>query len=117
MLRLGIVLTLLALSTAAVLAIDTSPLEGELFIAGKTPVDPPRNEPKNTHGYVTITGPAAMRMYQAMRGKAADDLCQSGYKVKRAGKLSCSLGEGGKKAACDFSIDLIRGTLADGRPC
>lgn len=96
---------------------ETVALKGEVFIAGKTPVDPPPNEPKNSHAYMTVTGPAALRLYRAMRGKEEKDACQDGHRIKRAGNLSCSLAAGGKEAACDFSVDLIKGALDSGRAC
>jgi hypothetical protein len=53
---------------------EASPLRGEAFIAGKTPVDPPPAEPKNSHAYMTVTGPAALRMYRATRQGRAKPL-------------------------------------------
>lgn len=95
-----------------------SPIKGRVYIAGKTPVDPPPNEPKNTHAYLTIQGPGAVRMYRAMTASAQDDLCRGhGWTIKRAGPFACSLFRGGKKAECDFSIKLKDGTLAAGSPC
>ena len=96
---------------------DAAPLRGEVFIAGKTPVDPPPGESKNSHAYVSISGPAAVRIYRAMRGKEEKDFCQEGRKIKQVGKLSCSLAGNGKDATCDFSLDLIKGALDEGRPC
>ena len=96
---------------------NSAKLTGELFIAGKTPLDPPPEEPKNTHAYVTIDGAAALQMYRSMRAKAEKDLCQEGNMIKRAGPLACSLARNGKAATCDYAIDLVNGALADGRPC
>jgi hypothetical protein len=110
---IGIV-TVLSLHASAQNAIK---LGGELFIAGKTPLDPPPEEPKNTHAYVTTTGPAAMQMYRNMRAKPEKDLCREGNTMKSAGPLSCSLARNGKAATCDYAIDLVKGALADGRPC
>lgn len=92
-------------------------LRGEMFLAGKTPVDPPPDEPKNSHAYVTLTGPAALRMYRAMRTKEEANVCEEGKRIKRAGPLTCSISANGRDASCDFSVDLIKGALADGRPC
>ncbi len=114
---LGFTLALIVANTDAAIALDVSKLQGELFIAGATTVDPPANEPKNTHAYVTITGPSALRLYQNMRAKAEDDLCQDGHKLKRTGKLSCSVGKNGKEASCDFALDLVSGQAATGRAC
>jgi hypothetical protein len=113
----------LALAAAAGLAVlhasaqEAIKLGGELFIAGKTPIDPPPKERKNTHAYITVSGPAAVAMYGNMRAKAVKDLCQEGNMIKRAGPLACSLAGNGTDATCDFSIDLGAGRLAAGKPC
>ena len=96
---------------------EASPLRGEVFIADRTPVDPPTDELKNSHAYLTVTGPAALRMYRAMRAKEEANLCEEGKRMKRAGKLICSLSRDGRSAACDFSVDLISGVLDPGRAC
>ncbi len=97
---------------------DAVRLGGEMFIGGATLVDPPPGEAKSTHAYLTVTGPAALNLYRALAAPEQDDLCRGdGYKVKRAGALSCSIAAGGQQAACDFALDLRSGTLAGGRPC
>lgn len=114
---LSLALALTATSTNAGMALDVTKLQGEMFIAGATTVDPPPTEPKNTHAYMTIAGPAALRIYQNLRVKPEDDLCQDGHKLKRAGKISCSVGKNGKDASCDFALDLVSGQAAAGRAC
>ena len=99
------------------LAQEISQLRGEVFIAGKTPVDPPPEEPKNSHAYMTVSGPAALRMYRTMRAKEEANLCGEGKRMKRAGALTCSVTRDGRNAACDFSVDLIKGVLDSGRAC
>ena len=96
---------------------EASTLRGEVFLAGRTAVDPPPDEPKNSHAYMTITGPAALRMYRAMRAKEEPNLCEEGKRMKRAGALTCSLTRDGRTAACDFAVDLLNGVLDAGRPC
>ena len=61
--------TLIVCCTTMALAQETSALRGEMYVAGKTPIDPPKDEQKNSHAYMTITGPAALRMYRSMRAK------------------------------------------------
>jgi hypothetical protein len=56
-------------------------------------------------------------MYRAMRAKEEANICETGKKLKRAGALSCSTTTDGKNATCDFSVDVIKGALDDGRPC
>jgi hypothetical protein len=113
----GFVVALISASATLALALDVTNLRGELFIAGKTVVDPPPTESQNSHAYVTIEGPAALRMYRNMRAKAEDDLCREGNKIKRAGNLACSVGRNGREASCDFALDLVNGTIAPGQPC
>lgn len=116
----AVVVGMLALAGDASRAqeVTTTKLEGDMFIAGKTPLDPPTNEPKNTHAYVSIEGPAALRIYQTMKGREAKDLCRGeGWKRKAARNFVCSLSGDGKQAACDFSVDLRRGTIDGGKPC
>jgi hypothetical protein len=102
---------------SSVPAQEVSPLRGEVFISGKTPVDPPPEEPKNSHAYMTISGPAALRMYRAMPAKDETNHCEPGKRMKRAGSLTCGVTRDGRSATCDFSVDLINGALAGGRPC
>ena len=118
--RGGALVLSLVLTNAAwprALAQDVSPLRGEVFVAGKTPIDPPPEESKNSHAYILISGPAALRMYRGMRAKEEPNLCETGKRMKRAGPLSCSMSKDGKNASCDFSVDLIKGALDQGRPC
>ena len=96
---------------------EASPLRGEIFIAGRTAVDPPPEEPKNSHAYMTVTGAAALRMYRAMRAKEEPNFCEEGERMKRAGALLCSLSRDGRTASCDFAVDLLNGALDAGRPC
>ena len=96
---------------------EASTLRGEVFLAGRTAVDPPSDEPKNSHAYMIVTGPAALRMYRAMRAKEEPNLCEEGKRMKRAGALTCSLTRDGRTAACDFAVDLLNGALDPGRPC
>ena len=106
------------LTAAPAFAQMESALRGKMFIAGKTVVDPPPREAKNTHAYISITGNAAKRMYRTMRGRIQPNECRSdGWKMKTAGPLTCSISRDGKKASCDFAISLVNGRSKDGQPC
>ena len=106
------------LAAFAAMGQDAVHLSGEMMIGGATLVDPPAGEAKNTHAYLTITGPAALRLYRSLPAAEEDDLCRGdGRKMRRAGTLSCSINPRGQEATCDFGIDLRSGTLAGGRPC
>jgi hypothetical protein len=114
---LGLGLAWLSATGSMCFAQETSQLRGEVFIGGKTLVDAPPEEPKNSHAYMTVSGPAALRMYRAMIAKEEPNLCEPGKRMKRAGGLMCSVSRDGRNATCDFSVDLINGTLEGGRPC
>ena len=114
---LGLGLASLLATGQMTLAQEVSPLRGEAFIAGKTPIDPPPDEPRNSHAYLTVSGPAALRMYRAMRAGEEANLCEEGKRMKRIGALMCSVSRDGRNATCDFSLDLTKGVLDAGRPC
>lgn len=109
-------LALLAATPATAEVETPSPLRGELFVAGVTTVDPPPGEARDSHAYVTLTGPGAKRLYQAMKAKDEPDLCQSG-RMRRRGDLACRMGRGGRDYSCSFGLDLGRGALAPGSAC
>jgi hypothetical protein len=92
-------------------------LRGEMFIAGKTLVDPPVDEKRDTHAYMTVSGEAARRLFNTMKAPAQADLCQPGRRLKSAGHLRCSVGAKAADAKCDFSVDLASGTLGAGLVC
>jgi hypothetical protein len=104
-------------NSALAQAQEFSDLRGTAFIASKTVIDPPPNEPKNTHAYLQLSGPAALQMYRNMRAKEERNDCETGKKLKRAGLLMCSLAADGRDASCDFSINLLTGRLENGQAC
>ena len=112
----GVVLAVLTGGGAA--GQDAIGLRGEMFLGGAQLVDPPAGEAKDTHAYLAITGPAALRLYHSMPTREEDDVCRGdGHKLKRAGQLACSINADGREAVCDFAVDLRSGKLAGGRPC
>lgn len=101
-----------------VLAQETVALRGELLVAGRHLVDPPPADPKDSHAYVTLEGAAALRIYRSMPATAEADLCRGkGWRLKRAGGLTCSVAAGGRDGTCEFALDLRAGSLVGGRPC
>jgi hypothetical protein len=112
-----IVLVLLSPAFAAGDMQNPDRLRGEMFIAGRTLVDPPPEERRNTHAYLTVTGEAARRLFNTMTAPATADLCQPGRRMKSAGHLRCSVGTKPAEAQCDFSIDLSNGMLGAGLVC
>jgi hypothetical protein len=92
-------------------------LRGEMFIAGATLVDPPPEEVRDTHAYLTISGDAARRLYNTLKVPASADLCLSGRRLKRVGNISCSVGGKARDARCDFGLNLTDGSIAPGLVC
>jgi hypothetical protein len=114
---LALVALLLGADLAAAQNLTTERLTGDALFGGATLIDPPPGEPAGTHAYLTITGAAARRMFDAMSGPIRNDACQPGWRTKRAGHLTCSLGRRASEAQCGVALLLARGELAPGRPC
>ncbi len=106
---------LLMLGTAAAQPQQPQRMTGEFFLGGTTLVDPPENEPRDSHAYLTVSGAAARRIFDAMRVREVADACQPGRRLRRVGQLQCSVGRA--EAECRFAIDLRSGALAAGGPC
>jgi hypothetical protein len=114
----GVLAGLVCVGAASVLAQDARPLAGEVFVAGATPLDPPAGEAADTHAYVSLNGEGAVAIYGAMQAAEIDDLCRGeGWKLKNSGPLVCSFHAPSGEAACDFSLDLVSGSLDEGIPC
>ena len=92
-------------------------LRGEMFIAGATLVDPPTDEKRDTHAYLTISGDAARRLYNTLKVPAKADACLPGRRLKSVGHVSCSVGAKASDARCDFGLNLADGTIAPGLVC
>ena len=92
-------------------------LAGELLIGGATLVDPPPGEARDSHAYFSITGAAARRLFDSMRGPQTADACEPGQRVRRQGPLRCIIGPRRQDVSCSFAIDLRSGSLAPGLPC
>jgi hypothetical protein len=109
---------LAAAGTTAIAEQDEVNLQGNLYIGGKSLIDPPPNEPKNTHVYMKIEGPAALKVYRAMKGKEREDECLGdGWRTKSAGQMQCWLAANRKDANCSFGMDLATGRVSAGSVC
>jgi hypothetical protein len=114
----GVLAGFVCAQAASVLAQDARPLAGEVFVAGATPLDPPAGEAANTHAYVSLSGAGAAAIYGAMQAAEIDDLCRGGgWTLKNSGPLVCSFHAPSGDAACEFSLDLVSGSLDDGIAC
>ena len=104
---------MLAATFAALLAAPASSqdpyqaLSGTYAVSGKTAIDPPPDEPKDTHLQVFLTGSAARDLYQALKVRPVPDECVGhNARSKFSGGIACTMQEGGKDYECSFAIDL-----------
>jgi len=82
-------------------------LSGTYEFAGKEAIDPPPDQPKDTHLQLYLSGSAAKDLYNALKAKAVADECiGGGAKSKFQGAIACTMHEGGKTYECSFAVDL-----------
>ena len=97
---------------------EYKPLQGQYAVAGKTLIDPPDAEAKDTHAYFELDGSAARDLWRALKVKAQADACgDPGDRVKRSGGLQCSESAGAKDYHCRFGIELGTARVVDGGAC
>lgn len=93
-------------------------LEGHFMIGGATLIDPPPEEPKNTHYYLHLTGQSAQALYQMLTSQAKYDEClDDGSLSKQQGAIQCTASQDMHTYACYLAIDVERQTLATGAGC
>ena len=105
-----VVLGFLLLAAVAIPAASqdgTKKLTGTYMLAGKEAIDPPPDQPKDTHLQLFLDGDAARDLYQAMKVKALPDECIGhGARSKFEGGIACTMHEGGKQYECSLAIDI-----------
>jgi len=109
-----------ALTVAAMIAVAADPkaLTGSYQIAGATLIDPPPDEPANSHLYVELTGAAARDLYAALPAAPKADACAGpGARMKTAGDIQCTQYAGGQRHRCWFGVDLRKQTVTRGVVC
>lgn len=91
-------------------------LTGTFTLQGATVIDPPPQEPRDTHMLFILNGAAAKSLYQSMKVKAAPDACADpGALAKTVGGMRCT--KSGLRYECDFSIDIARQAIKAGQAC
>ena len=93
------------------------PLTGEFDVTGRTPIDPPPGERRDTHFRVHLTGDAARVLFEQMETEADPRTCgeSAGGSEKRIGSMLClTEGEGFE---CFFAIDIQRQIVEGGWAC
>ena len=87
-------------------------LSGTYEFAGKDSIDPPPDQPGDTHLQLYLSGSAAKDLYNALKVQATPDECIGGKaRTKFQGAIACTMHEGGKDYECSFAVDLKNQTL------
>ena len=91
-------------------------LQGEYEFHGRTRVDPPPGEERDTHLGLVLEGAVARDLYRRLRVRAVRDPClDDGSRSKTQGPLRCTEMANGRSWRCEFAIELDRSILvADG---
>jgi hypothetical protein len=111
-------IALLLLAACLPVAAQDRPLTGSYRFSGQTLVDPPANEPQDTHLQLTLAGAAARDLYNAMKVPAKPDLCLGGGALRKsAGAMQCVRTSGGKAFECSFAIDIAKQRVTGGSVC
>jgi hypothetical protein len=92
-------------------------LTGEFDVTGRTPVDPPPSERRDTHFRVHLTGEAAKVLFEQMEVDAGPLKCDArpGHREKRIGSMLCSTD--GENYECFFAIDVEKQLIDGGWAC
>ncbi len=97
---------------------DIKGLDGTYYISGKTIIDAPKDESKNTHMFFQINGDAAMDLYKMIEKEAIYDPClDDGSHTKFAGKMQCTESKDKEVYQCYFSIGVNTQDIGAGIVC
>lgn len=111
---LGLVVTALPIDAQE----SAKRLNGTYAIGGRTLVDPPAGEAKNTHLYVVLDGSTARDVYRAMNARAVRDAClNDGSFTKRVGQMQCTENAKMKRYTCAFAISIAEQKIEAGTVC
>lgn len=98
--------------------VQEAPLRGTYFLAGKTLVDPPAGEARDSHLYLELTGAAARSLYARMKTRPRADPCgDPGDTLKAQGAIQCTRAARGRDTRCWLGIDLDGQRVVNGRVC
>lgn len=99
-------------------SISEAPLSGIYFLGGKTLVDVPPEEARDTHLYMELTGAAARALYARMQTRPLEDPCgDPGDTLKTMGHIQCARAARGRDYRCWMGIDLDGQRVVNGRVC
>lgn len=98
--------------------IKEAPLRGTYFWAGKTLVDPPPEERRDSHLYLELTGGAARDLYARLKAQPMEDPCgEAGETLKTQGAIQCSRDARGREYRCWMGIELAGQRIVSGGAC
>lgn len=94
-----------------------SPITGYFDITGRTAVDPPPNEPRDTHFRVHLTGESAKALFENMKVDVNPQVCgdRPEREEKRKGATLCSTDY--RVYECFFAINIEEQTIEGGWAC
>jgi len=99
--------SLALVSSISISASSEQKIVGTYMLSGKTIIDAPDNEPKNTHFRIYLSGASAKSMYQAMKVRAVKNECLTdGSLSKSIGGTECIKSASGKVFNCSFAINI-----------
>jgi hypothetical protein len=116
--RTGIALVVVLICSAAfdVASADWKAIRGTYAMTPKNYLDPPEDEPKDSHLRVRLSGEPARELYSAMKVPEKPDEC-TGALAKQVGAMQCLFYKGDKRYACHFAIDIMQQKIEHGVAC
>ncbi len=91
---------------------------GQYDISGKTTLDPPDSESRDTHFRIYLTGEAAQELYNSMKVAPVEDMClDDGSLSKFMGNMQCTKLSKEVGYECRFSIDISKQVIDYGWAC
>jgi hypothetical protein len=94
------------------------PLTGQFDIAGATAVDPPPDEPRDTHLRVYLTGDSARALYEHMKVSTGEHPCGDPEGLsKTIGGMTCVRRRSDGGHECWFAIDIAAQRIDSGWAC
>ena len=109
-------LVALALVASDLGAADWKPLTGTYAVTAMYYLDPPEEDPKDSHFRIQLTGDAARELYLAMKVAEKRDECTNAT-AKQIGEMQCLHYKNQKKYTCAFSVNIAQQKIEYGVAC
>jgi hypothetical protein len=114
--RLAFLAFAAALIPIAVVAADWKPVEGTYAVTAASYLDPPEEEPKDSHVRFQLSGETARDIFLAMKSAEKPDEC-TGAKSRQIGEMQCLHYEGERRYVCHFSLNVAHQKIEYGVTC